>query len=155
MEKNLGSERTKSDKPHVGKANSSISRHHCKIDPSIWHAWFWAKQKSSSVLPYFITMQKSACVSPRILDTLQSKHKAVKPKQSFKFIKLTCKLGAQSWGCFLMFLLWEIRSTCLPVCIDKCMCAQALQSCLTPCDPTDSGPPGSSVHGVLQARILE
>ena len=25
----------------------------------------------------------------------------------------------------------------------------------TLCDPTDCGPPGSSVHGILQARILE
>ena len=29
------------------------------------------------------------------------------------------------------------------------------QSCLTLCDPVDSSSPGSSVHGVLQARILE
>ena len=29
------------------------------------------------------------------------------------------------------------------------------QSCLTFCDPMDCSPPGSSVHGVLQARILE
>ena len=29
------------------------------------------------------------------------------------------------------------------------------QLCLTLCDPTDCGPPGSSVHGILQARILE
>ena len=29
------------------------------------------------------------------------------------------------------------------------------QSCLTLCNPTDSSPPGSSVHGILQARILE
>ena len=27
--------------------------------------------------------------------------------------------------------------------------------CLTFCDPKDCSPPGSSVHGVLQARILE
>ena len=32
---------------------------------------------------------------------------------------------------------------------------KSLQSCLTPCDPVDWGPQGSSVHGVLQARILE
>ena len=31
----------------------------------------------------------------------------------------------------------------------------AAQSCLTLCDPTDCSPPGSSVHGVLQARIQE
>ena len=29
------------------------------------------------------------------------------------------------------------------------------QSCLTPCNPMDHSPPGSSVHGVLEARILE
>ena len=29
------------------------------------------------------------------------------------------------------------------------------QSCLTLCDPMDSNPPGSSVHGILQGRILE
>jgi len=33
--------------------------------------------------------------------------------------------------------------------------AKSLQSCLTPCDPIDSSPPGSSVSGILQARILE
>ena len=27
--------------------------------------------------------------------------------------------------------------------------------CLTLCDPVDCNPPGSSVHGILQARILE
>ena len=31
--------------------------------------------------------------------------------------------------------------------------AKSLQSCLTLCDPTDCSPPGSSVHGMLQARI--
>ena len=29
------------------------------------------------------------------------------------------------------------------------------QSCLTLCDPKDCSPPGSSVHGIFQARILE
>ena len=29
------------------------------------------------------------------------------------------------------------------------------QSCLTLCDPMDCSLPGSSVHGILQARILE
>ena len=28
------------------------------------------------------------------------------------------------------------------------------QSCPTLCDPTDDSPPGFSVHGILQARIL-
>ena len=29
------------------------------------------------------------------------------------------------------------------------------QLCLTLCDPVDYNPPGSSVHGILQARVLE
>ena len=29
------------------------------------------------------------------------------------------------------------------------------QSCPTLCDPMDCSPPGSSAHGILQARILE
>ena len=33
--------------------------------------------------------------------------------------------------------------------------AKLLQSCLTLCDPMDCSPPGSSVHGILQTRILE
>ena len=39
----------------------------------------------------------------------------------------------------------------------KCMCvhAKSLQSCPTFCDPMDCNPPGSSAHGILQARILE
>ena len=37
----------------------------------------------------------------------------------------------------------------------ECIPAQLLQSSLTLCNPTDHGLPGSSVHGILQARILE
>ena len=33
--------------------------------------------------------------------------------------------------------------------------ARSLQSCPTLCDPIDSSPPGSSVQGILQARVLE
>ena len=37
-----------------------------------------------------------------------------------------------------------------------CMCAQSVtQSCLTLCDLMDCSPPGSSVHEISQARILE
>ena len=36
-----------------------------------------------------------------------------------------------------------------------CVHDKSLQSCLTLCHPMDCSPPGSSVHGILQARILE
>jgi len=35
------------------------------------------------------------------------------------------------------------------------MHAKSLQSCLTLCDPMERSPLGSSVHGILQARIVE
>ena len=36
-----------------------------------------------------------------------------------------------------------------------CVPAKSPQSCLTLCDAMDCSPSGSSVHGILQARILE
>ena len=33
--------------------------------------------------------------------------------------------------------------------------SEVTQSCPTLCDPVDYSPPGSSVHGILQTRILE
>ena len=35
------------------------------------------------------------------------------------------------------------------------VCAKSLQLCTALCDPMDCSPSGSSVHGILQARILE
>ena len=37
----------------------------------------------------------------------------------------------------------------------SCMHANSRQSSLTLCHPVDCSPPGFSVHGILQARILE
>ena len=42
---------------------------------------------------------------------------------------------------------------CMCVCIY--VCAKLLQSYLTLCNPMAGSQSGSSVHGVLQARILE
>ena len=36
-----------------------------------------------------------------------------------------------------------------------CVCAKSLRLCPTLRDPMDRSPPGSSVHGILQAKILE
>ena len=43
---------------------------------------------------------------------------------------------------------WELSQ-------EACVHAQSLQSCSTICNPMDCSPSGSSVHGILQARILE
>ena len=33
--------------------------------------------------------------------------------------------------------------------------SEVAQSCLTPSDPMDCSPPGPSIHGIFQARVLE
>ena len=38
---------------------------------------------------------------------------------------------------------------------NACIHAKSLQLCPTLCSSVDSSPPGSSVHGILQARTLE
>ena len=35
------------------------------------------------------------------------------------------------------------------------VCVKSLQSRVSLCNPMDCSPPGLSVHGILQARILE
>ena len=37
----------------------------------------------------------------------------------------------------------------------ECVRAKSIQLCPTLCDPVDCSPPGSSVHGILQARIVD
>ena len=54
--------------------------------------------------------------------------------------------------CSLFIILWGL---CVHFFLYTCMRAKSLQSCLTLCDSMDCSPPGSSVHGILQARILE
>ena len=49
----------------------------------------------------------------------------------------------------------ETNTTLKQLCFSECMCGQSLQSCPTLCNPVDCSPPGFSVHGILQARILE
>ena len=50
----------------------------------------------------------------------------------------------------------EFKCVCVCVCVSVCVCGVlATQSCPILCHPMDYSPPGSSVRGVLQARILE
>ena len=55
---------------------------------------------------------------------------------------MTCETLTFACFCFLFFS--DVLSLVL-----------ASQSCLTLCNPMDCSPPGFSVHGILQARILE
>ena len=55
------------------------------------------------------------------------------------------------------FMVWATReaqtTTCVCVCVSVCVCESL--SCVQLCDPMDCSPPGSSIKGILQARVLE
>ena len=67
---------------------------------------------------------------------------------------------SSNWSSFLCFQLALLSLSSLPQMPRPLLCvvpaaAKSLQSCPTLCDPIDGSPPGSSVSGILQARILE
>ena len=79
-----------------------------------------------------------------------------------------CCAEIEGWKCDNSFFFYEettvhrrLQNSVLtlvlpPVTAHVCMHAKSLQSCLTLCDfIMDCSLPGSSVHGILQARILE
>ena len=54
--------------------------------------------------------------------------------------------------------IWMIQGgiVCMCMCVCVCVCVHAhAQSCPTLCDPMDCSLPGSSLHGISQARILQ
>ena len=79
--------------------------------------------------------------SPTLIARLDSKWFTLSRN---KFLRIViCKVWP--WASNIS-ITWElIRNTCM----------HAFQSCLTFGDPIDCNPPGFSVHGILQVRILE
>ena len=49
---------------------------------------------------------------------------------------------------------WVLDSVLSDYCLHGGCAAKLFQSCSTLCDPVDCSPPGASVHGIPQARIL-
>ena len=55
-------------------------------------------------------------------------------------------------GSKMVQLLWKTVQHFLKILKIELLCAKSFQSCLTLCDPRDSSPPGSSVHGILKSK---
>ena len=71
-------------------------------------------------------------------------------------INVWCALKRLSSATVGRNVLWILAETDgLVVFKSSVCCAQSLQLCPTLCNPMDLSLPGSSVHGILQARILE
>ena len=83
----------------------------------------------------------------------------------YTYIKIS---SSYKWQYFILFNGWivSLGSLCISrnfsssvrlssLLLYVCMHALLLQSCLALCGSVDHSPPYSSVHGILQARILE
>ena len=61
---------------------------------------------------------------------------------------------AVKYGCVPLLFTWDYHDIANWLCVRACMLSCS-SHVLTLCDPMDCSPPGSSVRGILQARILE
>ena len=79
-------------------------------------------------------------------------------------IKLPSWVPRSNWLCICAFFSnknknlegmspWFVECSLFCVCV--CVCVLVAQLCLPLCDPMDYSLPGSSVHGILQERILK
>ena len=64
-----------------------------------------------------------------------------------------CSVMMKTWVCFKILFRVIYKVTCLWY--NTAMCAKLLWSCATLFTPMDHSPLSSSVHGILQTRILE
>ena len=80
--------------------------------------------------------------------------KSGRSQSSTHFLCTPLSSDAKFTGWWLEFSIKYFKMFPLP---EHCAweCAKSLQSCLTLCHPMDCNLPGSSVHGIFQARILE
>ena len=62
---------------------------------------------------------------------------------------------AFQWDAGVIALSDSMRALCLPLPFELFCCRLVAQLCLTLCNPLDYSPPGSSIHEIFQARILE
>ena len=64
-------------------------------------------------------------------------------------------LKNQEKFCLFWVIILPVRYSVLRCLVStQCVSAKLLQSCPTLCNPVDCSPPGSSVNGILQARML-
>ena len=78
----------------------------------------------------------------------------VQPVERIKFYK-SCLSAC--WGLGMVCGMFSSSLWFTDICASNYawVCARLFQSHMTLCDPMDCSPPGSSVHGILLARILE
>ena len=84
-----------------------------------------------------------------------NKLRYVESVEELKSLLMKVKEESEKSGLKLNIQKTKIMASGLIAAAAAAAAAKSCQSCLTLCDPIDSSPPGSSIPGILQARILE
>ena len=121
----LGRKNQYCENDYTTKCNLQIQCNPCQITNGIFH-----RTRTKNVLICMVTHKTSDSQS-RL-----AKEKCTISQSSLKLMSIESVMSYQFF-----------KALC-------CAHAQSV-SCLTLCDPRDYSPPGSSFHGILQARILE
>ena len=112
----------------------------------------WTQTKCITVLKF------SHLKTPSLSSKPSSSARSALPTAGGTFPWLTCHIDSRTYHLPSIpcpyISLPRPYFTFLIIHIQVCVCLVA-QSCLTLCDLKDCSPPGSSVRGILQARILE
>ena len=117
-------------------------------------AYLWQSILSHIFKLYCYLLQKNAMLSQKQSEMLSSwKTGYLKKKIKLVFDWDRRKLGDKPTSLSLQIFLWGGFWSSQRM-IHSLSCAWSL-SYVQLCNPMDCGPPGSSVHGILQARILE
>ena len=119
--------------------------------------WGNARGQRAGLEKYFFPSRSAWYCSP-VMDTTfhDNCSSAVNPLPFFNLIQPPVTLPLPSQGSALRAVMTSPGAVYLrdpQVCL--CMWAKSIQLCPTLCDPIDGSPAVPSVHGTLQARILE
>ena len=123
------------------------------MDREAWHAAIHGVAKSRTRLSDWTELNWVLWIGPRVVEEDQTfKYQLLLHYSCLKWVSCTAVFSAPSYrkSKYNRNVLWRILL--LRVCVCVCVCTQ---SCPNLCNPMDCNPPGSSVHGIFQAQVLE
>ena len=113
-----------------------------KTNPHLTHA-FVLCENNLCCIPKIRSHQAS---SEHLQNVCRPSRQLALSNFAFNFLSSFCPVSLSD------FISWGNSEL---ICFERCVCVLTTYLCPALCDPVDCSPPVSSVHGILQARVLE